>query len=66
MRTLKIQISNDKDYHRLKEFLKTIHSAKNSSSKRKTDNPLTLISEEALSEEWLSPEDERYEMYFKK
>ncbi len=62
MRTLKIQIDNDKDYNRLKEFLKTIHIVKSA----KTKSPITLISEESLAEEWLSPEDERYETYYKK
>lgn len=62
MRTLKIHIANDKDYQRLKAFLKTIGKAKTA----KTNNAITLISEDSLAEEWLSPEDERYEMFFKK
>lgn len=67
MRTLKIQAGNDKDYHRLKAFLKTIHSASSThETKRKTADAITLISEDALAEDWLSTEDERYEMYFKK
>lgn len=67
MRTLKIQVNNDKDYHRLKAFLKTIHLVKNKGkAKRKTADAITLISEDSLAEEWLSPEDERYELYFKK
>lgn len=65
MRTINITINNDADYHRLKAFLKTIDSAKKSEVKAKTKNAITLASEEALAEEWLSAEDERYEQYYK-
>ncbi len=66
MRTLNIKVGNEQDYHKLKTFLKTIASATTiTESKPKTPNATTLISEEALAEEWLSAEDERYEKYFK-
>ena len=61
MRTINIKIANDKDYQRLKTFLKTIPSATTTPEpKAKTVSAITLVLEAALAEEWLSAEDERY------
>ena len=66
MRTLKIQV-NDKDYKRVKAFLAALKTTSVLSDKKnKKAAPISLVSEKALAEDWLSVEDSRYELYFKK
>ena len=63
MLTLEITIDNKSHLNKLESLLKNFDFIKSIKKRepKKTIDPISLISQDSLAEEWNSPEDERWD-----